>query len=81
MRFCFGRLYDVEEGENFTIKVKNTLLRLFEHYMNINENVEVVHSVGTSINDVNVDLIVVNDDMLDELASQFKKHLEEEGGV
>jgi len=78
----FGRLYDVEEGENFTIKVKDTLLRLFEHYMNINENVEVVHSVGTSINeDVNVDLIVVNDDMLDDLASQFKKHLEEEGGV
>jgi len=82
MRFFFGRLYDVEEGENFTIKVKDTLLRLFEHYMNINENVEVVHSVGTSINeDVNVDLIVVNDDMLDDLASQFKKHLEEEGGV
>jgi hypothetical protein len=62
-------LYDVEEGENFTIKVKDTLLRLFEHYMNINENVEVVHSVGTSINeDVNVDLMVV-DDMLDDLAS------------
>jgi hypothetical protein len=33
-----------------------TLLRLFEHYMNVDdENVEVVHSVGTSINeDVNI---------------------------
>eukprot|EP00258_Populus_trichocarpa_P022730 XP_024438749.1 zinc finger BED domain-containing protein RICESLEEPER 2-like [Populus trichocarpa] len=82
VRFCFGRLYDVEEAENFTIKVKDTLLRLFEHYMNVDENVEVVHGVGTSINEnVNVDLMVVNDDMLDDLASQFKKHLEEEGGV
>jgi hypothetical protein len=45
VRFCFERLYDVEEAENFTIKVKDTLLRLFEHYM----NVEVVHNVGTSI--------------------------------
>jgi len=78
VRFCFGRLYDVEEAENFTIKVKDTLLRLFEHFM----NVEVVHSVGTSINEnVNVDLMVINDDMLDDLISQFKKHLEEEGGV
>jgi len=50
--------------------------------MNVDENVEVVPSVGTSINaNVNVDLTVVNDDMLDDLASQFKKHLEEEGCV
>jgi hypothetical protein len=82
MRFCFGRLYDVEEAENFTIKVKDTLLMLFEHYMNVDENVEVVPSVGTSINEnVNVDLTVVNDDMLDDLASQFKKHLKKEGCV
>ena len=66
----------------FTIKVKNTLLRLFEYYMNVDENVDVVPSVGTSKNEnVNVDLTMVNDDMLDDLASQFKKHLEEEGGV
>ncbi|KAL9354410.1 hypothetical protein Peur_052380 [Populus x canadensis] len=82
VRFCFGRLYDVEEAENFTINVKNTLLRLFEHYMNVDENVDVVPSVGTSINEnVNVDLMVVNDDMVDDLASEFKKHLEEEGCV
>ena len=82
VRFCFGRLYDVEEAENFTIKVKDTLLRLFEHYMNVDENVEVVDSVVTSINEnVNVDLMAVNDDMLDDLASEFIKHLEEEGGV
>jgi hypothetical protein len=82
VRFCFGRLYDVEEAENFTIKVKDILLRVFEHYMNVDENVEVVHSVGTSINEnFNVDLMVVNDDMLDDLAFQFKKHLEEEGSV
>jgi hypothetical protein len=82
VRFCFGRLYDVEEAENFTIKVKDALIRLFEHFMNVDENVEVVHSVGTSKNEnVNVDLMVVNDDMLGDLASQFKKHLEEEGGV
>jgi len=82
VRFCFGRLYDVEETENFTIKVKDTLLRLFEHYMNVDENIEVIHSIGTSINEnVNVDLMVINDDMLDDLASQFKKYLEEEGSV
>jgi hypothetical protein len=77
VRFCFRRLYDVEEVENFTMKIKD-LLRVFEYYI----NVEVVHSVGTSINeDVNIDLMVVDDDMLDDLASQFKKYLEEEGGV
>ena len=82
VRFCFGRLYDVEEADNFTIKVKDTLLRLFEHYMNVDENVEVVHNAGTSINEnVNVDLMVGNDDMLDDLTFQFKKHLEEEGSV
>jgi len=81
VRFCLGRLYDVEEAGNFTIKVKETLLRLFENYMNVDEDVEVVHNVGSSINeDVNVDLMVV-DDMLDDLTSQFKKHLEEKGGV
>ncbi|KAJ6962265.1 zinc finger BED domain-containing protein RICESLEEPER 2-like [Populus alba x Populus x berolinensis] len=82
MRFCFGRLYDIEEADNFTIKVKDTLLRLFEHYINVDENDEVVHSVVTSINEnVNVDLMAVNDDMLDDLASEFKKHLEEERGA
>jgi len=81
VRFYFGRLYD-EEAENFTMKVKDTLLRLFEYYMNVDENVEVVHRVGTSINkDVNVDLMVVDDDMLDDLTSPLKKHLKEEGGV
>ena len=81
VRFCLGRLYDVEEAGNFTIKVKETLLRLFENYMNVDEDVEVVYNVGSSINeDVNVDLMVV-DDMLDDLTSQFKKHLEEKGGV
>ena len=51
LRFCFERLYDVEEAENFTMKVKNTLLKLFDNYM----NVEDVYSVVPSINeDVNV---------------------------
>ena len=51
LRFCFERLYDVEEVENFTMKVKNTLLKLFDNYM----NVEDVYSVVPSINkDVNV---------------------------
>ena len=51
LRFCFKRLYDVEEAENFTMKVKNTLLKLFDNYM----NVEDVYSVVPSINeDVNV---------------------------
>ena len=50
--------------------------------MNVDENVDVVPSVGASINEnVNVDLTVVNDDMVDDLASEFKKHLEEEGCV
>jgi len=74
--------FDVEEAENFTMKVKDTLLRLFEYYMNVDESIEVVHRVGTSINeDVNVDLMVVDDDMLDDLTSPFKKHLKEKGGV
>jgi len=81
MRFCFGTLYDVEEAEIFTINVKDTLQRLFEYYMNVDEDVEVIHNVWTGINkDDNVDLMVV-DDMLNDLASQFKKHLEEEGGA
>ena len=55
LRFCFKRLYDVEEAENFTMKVKNTLLKLFDYYMNIDENIEDVYSVVLSINeDVNV---------------------------
>jgi hypothetical protein len=45
LRFCFERLYDVEEAENFTMKVKNTLLKLFDYYMNIDENIEDVYSV------------------------------------
>jgi hypothetical protein len=63
------------------MNVKDTLQRLFEYYMNVDEDVEVIHNVWTSINkDDNVDLMVV-DDMLNDLASQFKKHLEEEGSV
>jgi hypothetical protein len=55
LRFCFERLYAVEEAENFTMKVKNTLLRLFDYYMNANENIVDVYSVVPSINeDVNV---------------------------
>jgi len=57
------------------------LLRLFEHYINVDEDVEVVHSVGIDISeDINVDSMVV-DDMSDDLASQFEKHLEEEDDV
>jgi hypothetical protein len=40
LRFCFERLYDVEEAENFTMKIKNTLLKLFDNHMNVDENVE-----------------------------------------
>ena len=81
MRFYFERLYDVEETENFTMKVKDTLLRLLEYYMNVDKDVEVIYNVWSDINkDVDVDLMVV-DDMLDDLASQFKKHLEEEGSA
>jgi hypothetical protein len=37
------------------MKIKNTLLRLFDYYMNADENVEDVYSVVSSINeDVNV---------------------------
>jgi hypothetical protein len=49
--------------------------------MNVDEDAKVIHNVWTGINkDVNVDLMVVND-MLNDLASQFKKHLEEESSV
>jgi hypothetical protein len=49
LRFYFERLYDVEEAENFTMKVKNTLLKLFDNHMNVDENVEDVYSVVPSI--------------------------------
>jgi hypothetical protein len=49
--------------------------------MNVDEKAKVIHNVWTGINKhVNVDLMVVND-MLNDLASQFKKHLEEESSV
>jgi len=54
------------------MKVKDTLLRLFKNYMKVDEDVEVVHRVGTSINeDLNIDLMVV-DDMLDNLLLNLK---------
>jgi len=72
VRFCFERLYNVEKAKIFTIKVKDTLLRLFKNYMKVDEDVEVVHRVGTSINeDLNIDLMVV-DDMLDNLLLNLK---------
>jgi len=76
VRFCFGRLYDVEEAENFTTKVKDFAKVVWALYECWWESWEVVHSVGTSINeDINIDLMVINDYMLlDDLASQFKKH-------
>jgi len=38
--------------------------------MDVDENVEVIHSIVTSINEYfNVDLMVVNNDILDDLAS------------
>jgi len=50
-------LYDIEEAANFTVKLRDTLLRLFKHYMNVNEDVEVVHSVGIDISeDDNINL-------------------------
>ena len=70
MRFCFERLYDVENVENFTKKLKDILLRLYEHYMKA-EDVEILHDVESSRNeqDVNVDSMVL-DDMLDDLTFQ-----------
>jgi hypothetical protein len=72
VRFCFERLYNVEKAKIFTMKVKDTLLRLIKNYMKVDEDVEVVHRVGTSINeDLNIDLMVV-DDMLDNLLLNLK---------
>jgi hypothetical protein len=49
--------------------------------MNVDEDVKVVHSVGIDISeDVNVDSMMV-DDRLNDLASQFEKHLEEKDDV
>jgi len=82
MRFYSGRLYDVEKAENFTKKVTNTLLRLYEYYMKVDEDVEIVHDAEISRNkhDVNVDSIVIYD-MSNDLTFQFKKHLKEEDDV
>jgi hypothetical protein len=82
IRFCSGRLYDVENTKTFTKKVTNTLLRLYEYYMKVDEEVEIVHDAEIIRNkhDVNVDSIMIYD-MSNDLTFQFKKHLKEEDDV
>jgi hypothetical protein len=70
----------MERYQAFSVNLR--MLKFFEHYMNLDENVDVVSSVGISINkNIKIDLMIVNDDMINDLASEFKKHLEKEGCV
>jgi len=50
VRFYFRRSNDAENDENLTKKVKNTLLKLYEYYIKV-EDVEVMNDVETNIND------------------------------
>lgn len=61
MRFYFRRLNDAENGENLIKKIKDTLLRLYEYFIKV-EDIKVVNDVETNRNDqdVNVDSKVVN---------------------
>lgn len=61
MRFYFRRLNDAENDENLIKKIKDTLLRLYEYFIKV-EDIKVVNDVETNRNDqdVNVDSKVVN---------------------
>jgi hypothetical protein len=50
VRFYFRRSNDAENDENLTKKVKDTLLKLYEYYIKV-EDVEVMNDVETNIND------------------------------
>jgi hypothetical protein len=70
----------MERYQAFSVNLR--MLKFFEHYINLDENVDVVSGVGISINkNIKIDLMIINDDMINDLASEFKKHLEEEGCV
>lgn len=60
VRFYFQRVYDVEKAKSFTKNVRDTLLRLYDYYIMVDEGVKVMQDVATSRNkyDVNVDLMV-----------------------
>ena len=50
VRFYFRLSNDAENDENLTKKIKDTLLRLYEYYIKV-EDVEVVNDVETNRND------------------------------
>lgn len=50
VRFYFRLSNDAENDENLTKKVKDTLLKLYEYYIKV-EDVEVVNDVETNRND------------------------------
>jgi len=50
MRFYFRRLNDAENDENLIKKIKDTLLRLYEYFIKV-ENIKVVNDVETNRND------------------------------
>jgi hypothetical protein len=50
VRSYFRRSNDAENDENLTKKVKDTLLKLYEYYIKV-EDVEVMNDVETIIND------------------------------
>lgn len=61
VRFYFQRVYDVEKAKSFTKNVRDTLLRLYDYYIMVDEGVKVMQDVATSRNknDVNVDSMVL----------------------
>lgn len=61
VRFYFQRVYDDEKGKSFTKNVRDTLLRLYDYYLMVDEGVKVMQDVATSRNkyNVNVDSMVL----------------------
>jgi len=50
IRFYFRRLNDAENDENLIKKIKDTLLRLYEYFIKV-EDIKVVNDVETNRND------------------------------
>lgn len=77
VKFCFAKLYDANICKVLTKKVKETLVWLYEHYLtNHNEFGVKFSSPNQSLQELNLDDI--EEDEQKSLASQFRKHLQEE---
>ena len=80
VKFCFSQVYDSVKANDMTMKVKDTFIRLYEHYLN-HENKLCVETSSSNqcFEEVNID--ENEEDLQKILTSQFKRHLEEENSM